>query len=211
MKKGESVLIIPENYSLEHIDWIAGNFSSDRFIAERAMYAFGLLEAVSRTGLKFIFKGGSCLMLLLDRPKRLSTDIDIIVDPGTDIDAYLKRAAGMFPFTDYEESIRPVHGNIVKRHFRFFYQSPVMDDRITILLDVLYEYDGYPSVIEKPIEGDLLLTVMNRSMSECLMSIVFLEISSLLFHRIQQVYRYWPAKRWRLSNNSLTAQSCSGK
>lgn len=37
-------------------------------------------------------------MLLMDHPKRLSTDIDIIVEPGTDLDLYLKKAAVIFPF-----------------------------------------------------------------------------------------------------------------
>ena len=151
-------MIIPENYLLEHIDGLAKKYGSDRFIAERAMYAFGLLEAISRTGLKFVFKGGSCLMLLLDSPKRLSTDIDIMVAPGTDVESYIEEAGKIFPFVDYQESIRPGHGNIEKRHFRFFYQSPIMNDTITILLDVLYENEHYASVIEKPIESSLILT-----------------------------------------------------
>lgn len=56
------------------------------------MYAFGLLEAITRVGMPFVFKGGSCLLLLLDHPMRLSTDIDIVVKPGTDIESYIKRA-----------------------------------------------------------------------------------------------------------------------
>ena len=41
----------------------------------------------------FIFKGGTCLMMLMDKPRRLSTDIDIIVEPGTDLDDYLEKAS----------------------------------------------------------------------------------------------------------------------
>lgn len=151
-------MIIPENYSLDHIDGLASKYGSDRFIVERAMYAFGLLEAISRTGLKFLFKGGSCLMLLLDEPKRLSTDIDIVVPKGTDIERYIKEAGKIFPFVDYSEHMRPGHGNIEKRHFRFFYHSPIMQDTITILLDVLFEDEHYTSIIEKPIESNLILT-----------------------------------------------------
>ena len=151
-------MIIPDNYSLEHIDDLADKYGSDRFIAERAMYAFGLLEAISKTGLKFVFKGGSCLMLLLDSPKRLSTDIDIIVAPGTDVEKYITEAGKIFPFVDHKESIRPGHGSIEKRHFKFFYYSPIMQDTITVLLDVLYENVHYASLIEKPVESSLLLT-----------------------------------------------------
>ena len=56
---------------------------------ERALYAFGLLEALERVGMAFTFKGGTCLMLLLTPPRRLSTDIDIVCDLTTDVDAYL--------------------------------------------------------------------------------------------------------------------------
>ena len=32
-------------------------------------------------------------MMLMDKPRRLSTDIDIIVEPGTDLDDYLEKAS----------------------------------------------------------------------------------------------------------------------
>lgn len=56
---------------------------------ERAVYAFGLLEALAKVSMPFIFKGGTCLMLLMKHLRRLSTDIDIIAEPGTDLDKYL--------------------------------------------------------------------------------------------------------------------------
>ncbi len=34
-------------------------------------------------------------MLLLEHPMRLSTDIDIIVTPGTDVDEYIRKAGTM--------------------------------------------------------------------------------------------------------------------
>ena len=46
----------------------------------------------------FIFKGGTCLMMLMDKPRRLSTDIDIIVEPGTDLDDYLEKASAILFF-----------------------------------------------------------------------------------------------------------------
>ena len=55
----------------------------DPQLIERSLYALGLLEALSVVGLEFIFKGGSSMLLLLDHPMRLSTDIDIVVAPYT--------------------------------------------------------------------------------------------------------------------------------
>ena len=37
-------------------------------------------------------------MLLLERPMRLSTDIDIIVAPGTDLNTFIEEAGKIFPF-----------------------------------------------------------------------------------------------------------------
>ena len=122
------------------------------------MYAFGLLEAISRTGLKFIFKGGSCLMVLLDNPKRLSTDVDIMVDPDTDVESYLEKAGKILPFVEYKEIKRKGNRNIEKRHFCFYYHSPIMNNTIRILLDVLYEHVHYATVIEKPIANRFILT-----------------------------------------------------
>ena len=46
-------------------------------------------------------------MLLLDNPKRLSTDIDIMVDPGTDVKHYIEVAVFTVTGTyGAEESLR---------------------------------------------------------------------------------------------------------
>lgn len=37
-------------------------------------------------------------MLLLEHPRRLSTDVDIIVPQGTDVESYLKKVKDVFPF-----------------------------------------------------------------------------------------------------------------
>lgn len=60
-------------------------------------------------------------MLLMDPPRRLSTDIDIIVEPETDLDEYLAKASEIFPFKTVEEQKRVGKNNIEKRHFKFIY------------------------------------------------------------------------------------------
>ena len=87
-------MIIRENYEEEHIRELQSKSRRDPQLIERALYAMGLLEALTKTGMKFIFKGGSCLMVLLPRLMRLSTDIDIIVDPGTDVKEYICMSRG---------------------------------------------------------------------------------------------------------------------
>ena len=145
-------------YTEEYIQWLYERTGNDPALLERVIYAFGLLEAIKRVDLPFCFKGGTSLMLLLAHPRRLSTDIDIIVEPGTDIDDYIRKAGEIFPFTDVEENIRVGKNNIEKRHFKFKYQSPKSGRDVTILLDVLFENIHYGSTIERPIKNELLLT-----------------------------------------------------
>lgn len=127
-------MIRPETYEEEHIRELQAKSHKDPQLIERALYAMGLLEALTQTGLKFIFKGGSSLMLLLEHPMRLSTDIDIVVEPGTDIIAHIKEASKILPFTDYNEQTRIGKNNIEKRHFQFTYNSPVLGEEFYILL-----------------------------------------------------------------------------
>lgn len=97
-------------------------------------------------------------MLLLDPPRRLSTDVDVIVAPGTDVDGYIEKAAKIFPFISKEEQVRKGRNGIVKRHFKFTYQSPTRQALFYILLDILYEENHYSKLIERPIENEFLLT-----------------------------------------------------
>lgn len=130
----------------------------DTSILERNIYALGLLEALARVEMPFIFKGGTALTLILDEPKRLSTDIDIIVEPGTDVNHYLDEASKIFPFKDVDEDIRIGKNNIEKRHYTFTYDSPAFDTELYILLDILFEKNNYSKTIQKPIDNALLNT-----------------------------------------------------
>lgn len=146
------------SFSKEHIQRIKGESKHDPGLIERVIFAFGLLEAITRADLPLIFKGGTSLMLLTDSPKRFSTDIDIIVAPDTSLDSYLEKAAAFWPFTRIEEQVRQNISGINKRHFKFIYNSPLRESEFHIILDVLFEDNHYPSLIPKNIQNDLLIT-----------------------------------------------------
>lgn len=95
-------------------------------------------------------------MLLLNKPKRLSTDIDIVVKPGTNIDAYIEKASEIFPFVSCEEQFRSKARNIEKRHFVFYYTSPLNNDMFHIILDVVFEDCHYSGTQRKEIANSLL-------------------------------------------------------
>lgn len=152
-------MLTRENFTLEHVMELKKNRMVDTFILERSIYAFGLLETLCKVDMPFIFKGGTSLMLLLEQPKRLSTDIDIIVAPGTDVDRYLEEVGKIFPFEKVERQTRKGKNSIEKRHYKYYYDSPIKGQMpFYILLDILFEENHYSNVIRKPIRNELLIT-----------------------------------------------------
>jgi len=151
-------MLLRENFAEAHIRELQKISRRDPILLERAVYAFGLLEAITRVGMPFVFKGGTCLMLLLEHPQRLSTDIDIIVEPGTQVDAYIQKAADIFPFVRHEEQKRIGKNMIEKRHFKFTYDSPINGKEFYIILDVLFEHNLYARLEQRDIQNELLLT-----------------------------------------------------
>ena len=151
-------MITKENFEESHIKNLQKKYGCDPGLLERVVYAFGLLEALARVQMPFLFKGGTCLMLLLDRPMRLSTDIDVIVEPDVLIDEYIDKAVKIFPFLRVDEETRPKNNNIEKRHFKFTYLSPIQKKEIYILLDVVLEHNCYQQIKECSIKNSLLLT-----------------------------------------------------
>ena len=151
-------MLLRENYTTEHILRLREETGADPSILERTVFAFGLLEAIRSVDMPFIFKGGTSLLVMLDEPRRLSTDIDIIVDCDTDVDGYIEKAGKIFPFVSVEEHKRKGLNDIEKRHFRFHFLSPRTGKEINILLDVVFEDNPYLKVMARPIRSRLLLS-----------------------------------------------------
>lgn len=99
-------------------------YASDPGLIERALYAFGLLEAIKSVGMPFCFKGGTSLMLILDKPARLSTDVDILVEPGTDVDSYIEKASKIFPFLNKDEVVRCRRGRVSRQKLEHRRRTP---------------------------------------------------------------------------------------
>ncbi len=128
-------------------------------LMEKNIYALYLLELLQRTGLNFIFKGGTSLILLLNEVKRLSIDIDILVDENIDMEKFLKKVVETSNlFYEYEENIRQnsASSRMKLRHFKFNFISKLDNESKYILLDVAYETNKYSKVNEIEINCDLL-------------------------------------------------------
>lgn len=66
-------------FKKEYIDQTRKELKCDPTILERTIFAFGLLEAMVKSGAKFIFKGGSCLLLMFNKPYYINIFIDGVI------------------------------------------------------------------------------------------------------------------------------------
>ena len=66
-------------------DWIMGIRGrsctpTDPILIEKMILALTLLENMSSSGLEFIFKGGTSMLLVMGVPMRFSIDLDIVME-----------------------------------------------------------------------------------------------------------------------------------
>lgn len=151
-------MITKESFALEHIEEMAKKLNVDKQYVEKNIFALSLVETLRDVKLDFVFKGGTSLTLLLDTFQRLSTDVDIAVPTDTDLNHYINEAEKHFPFRHSEIDARPARNGILKRHFKFYYDSPIGIRDNYILLDVLFQDHVYSKTIDKRIDNSLLLT-----------------------------------------------------
>ena len=115
---------------------------------EKTIYAFELLSLLVKSGMEFIFKGGTSLLLLLPEPKRLSIDIDIVgkIDI-TKFDSMIENTK----FTGVEPDLRQNDKENIK-HFIFYYDSVFKAQNPHILLDIVLKEHNFPNSQNKLIK-----------------------------------------------------------
>lgn len=136
------------------------NPSADIQLLEKTIGALYLVESLVNTGLDFIFKGGTSLVLLLNEIKRFSVDVDIITEENKE--RVNQRIQNIIKsqdlFTRFEENKRENSASqrMDLQHYKFFFNSVTDDSEKYILLDVAFESNEYPKVIEKNIQNKKL-------------------------------------------------------
>lgn len=137
------------------------NRNADPSLVEKVIRALLLLEGLAESGLKFTFKGGTALMLMLNSTKRLSIDIDIILsDTPDNLDEILASFLEKQGFTRIEIQQRNAGTFIDKAHFKFYYK-PVHKSYANeepILLDILFEANHYSQIVSKTIESKFIIS-----------------------------------------------------
>lgn len=155
-------MISIDSLSSGWIDNIAEEYNyGDKPLLEKAIRALYLVETLVKEGCPLIFKGGSCLLLLLkDSLHRLSIDADIICPPGTDINEYLGKL-NEYGFTRAIPAGKVTsHGNLPVSHSKVYFEVEYKTNSSEgyIKLDVLYEDNPYSNVTGLPIVHRILKT-----------------------------------------------------
>lgn len=153
-------MIQQETLTIEWIEKVSkANRNADKILVEKVIRALLLLEGLANSGLPFIFKGGTALMLLLNSAKRLSIDIDIIVSKAPEnLDELLHSFAEKQGFNKVDLQQRNTASNIEKAHYKFFYtpihKTHTGDDYV--LLDILFEANHYTKVSAHPLQSQFV-------------------------------------------------------
>ncbi|KIA92252.1 hypothetical protein OC25_17605 [Pedobacter kyungheensis] len=165
-------MINPKSLSAEWLAEKKTQYKKDPGLIENMIHALHLLEALKLSGLDFIFKGGTSLILMLEEPQRFSVDIDIIVPAGTsqkELESHLDKVIELSSFTKYRlDHRRSYQQGIPKAHYGFSFGSNVptrtKEGQVVerpekeILLDVLFAENHYPVLTQRPIHTEWLLT-----------------------------------------------------
>lgn len=148
-----------------HINWITkvstANRKADKILVEKVIRALLLLEGLAKQKLYFVFKGGTALMLILDSSKRLSIDIDIIIEKEpTDLEKIFNDLLESQGFTRFELQERKAATNIQKAHYKFFYKPihQTQAEEESILLDILFEKVGYQKINQIPVDSKFIIS-----------------------------------------------------
>lgn len=129
-------------------------------LLEKMIHALYLLQNLKKQELDFVFKGGTSLVLLLENANRFSVDIDIIAnkpyeDPSTqrEIEDVLTNVVEATHFQSWKmDEARSYQKGVPKAHYKLEYQ-PKYDRSGYVLLDILFEKNYYPNLIEVPVQA----------------------------------------------------------
>jgi hypothetical protein len=148
-------MILPQSHSKEWIMRVREKTPRmDPILIEKMIMALMLVENLSINELDFIFKGGTSLALILGSLQRFSIDVDIIISDDQRVEACFDKVTESGPFLRYEENKRK--SDVPKRHFKFIYDSVIVEKENHVLLDILFEENLYPQLAHIEINSPIL-------------------------------------------------------
>lgn len=124
----------------------------DPGLLEKSIHALELVGLLARKDLPFSFKGGTCMLLLLENVRRLSIDVDIACTmPGSELEPILQDIGNRSRFENFEVDYRDPDRLPKRSHYKYTYTSVINGKTNDILLDVMEEDCLYPETVSKPV------------------------------------------------------------
>jgi len=125
-------------------------------VLEKMINALYLLQLLSKSEIKFTFKGGTSLILLLNKARRFSVDIDILTLESREvIEKALTSIVDDSHFSSWElDKKRSYNSGVPKAHYELFYDSELQKGPGYIILDILFEESIYPKTQESEIKSE---------------------------------------------------------
>lgn len=124
----------------------------DPGLLEKSIHALELVGLLAAKDLPFSFKGGTCMLLLLENIRRLSIDVDIACTiPAKELEPILQEIGTESRFENFEPDRRDPDRLPKRSHYKFSYTSAINGKANDILLDVMEEECLYPETILKPV------------------------------------------------------------
>jgi hypothetical protein len=124
----------------------------DPGLLEKSIHALELVGLLAHKEIPFSFKGGTCMLLLLENIRRLSIDVDISCTiPSKELEPILQEIGAESRFENFEPDHRDPDRLPKRSHYKFSYTSAVNGKPADILLDVMEEECLYPETILKPV------------------------------------------------------------
>lgn len=134
-------------FSKEYISDHRGN--APAHLAELAVYSLEMVAALVKEGLKFRFKGGNSLLVLLEEPRRFSIDADISTDETKErIEECLDRAVKSHDlFTEWKPRPHQTKPWLPMTSYYIFFNSHFSKPEDSfIMLDAVLHNSQYASV-----------------------------------------------------------------
>ena len=135
----------------------------DPGLLEKCVRALTLLGHLADSGLPFLFKGGTSILLHLPEIRRLSIDIDIVSPAAnSELERVVARIGQKAPFIRAEENIRGATVGRAslpqRRHFKFwFHNERTRKGEDFILLDVVQEQHCPHRTVKLPIRTSFVI------------------------------------------------------
>lgn len=143
-------------FTKRHIEKVRGSIGP--VLAEQAVHCLELVAALGRAGLRFRFKGGNSQLLLLDKPQRLSIDVDIATAESRSriIEAVAAVADGQGVFTRWVHRQHKTKPWLPLSSFEIFYRPLYQkEDQSFIMLDCILHSAPYPGQTKPVACGNL--------------------------------------------------------